>query len=121
MRPVAGAAPPAIAYCIGTVLHRRPSASFLTAATTSSSRGERPMAIQPVRQPGARYAFDRLENEMIARVGIEAADRRDRAVEAEIAVDLVGEDQQAVPVGEVEQRAPRRRSDRRRRSGCSDR
>ena len=58
-----------MAYCIGTVLHSRPSASFFTAATTSSRRGERPHAIQPVRQPGARYAFDRLENEMIGASG----------------------------------------------------
>src|SRR6476661_6835363 len=54
---------------MGTVLHRRPSDSFATAAVTSSSLGERPIPIQPVRQPGARYAFDMLENEMIAASG----------------------------------------------------
>ena len=91
----------AIAYCIGTVLQSRPSASFLIAATTSSSRGERPTAIQPVRQPGARYAFDRLENEMIGASGSSRPYGGDRAVEAEIAVHLVGEDQQPVLVGEV--------------------
>ena len=42
------------AYCIGTGLHSRPSASFLIAAITSSSRGLRPTASQPARQPGAR-------------------------------------------------------------------
>ena len=54
---------------MGTVLHNRPSASFFTAATTPSSRGVLPMAIQPVRHPGARYAFDRLENEMMGASG----------------------------------------------------
>src|SRR3954469_14808415 len=53
------------AYCIGTVLQRRPSASLRIALATSSSRGDRPIDSHPVRQPGARYAFDRLENEMI--------------------------------------------------------
>ena len=42
------------AYCIGPGLHSRPSASFLIAASTSSSRGVAPTASQPVRQPGAR-------------------------------------------------------------------
>ncbi len=59
----------ATAYCIGTVLQRRPSAIFLIAASALSRRGERPMPIQPVRHPGARYAFDRLENVMIAASG----------------------------------------------------
>ena len=80
-----------MAYCIGTVLHSRPSASLRTAATTSSKRGERPIAIQPVRQPGARYAFDRLENEMIGASGSRLPIGGDRTVVAEIAVDLVGE------------------------------
>ena len=58
---------------------------------------------------------------MIGASRIEAAERRDRAVVAEIAVDLVGEDRQAVPLGEIDQRAPRRASDRSRRSDCWDR
>ena len=49
---------------MGTVLHSRPSANFLSATTRSSMRGERPIASQPVRQPGATYPFDRLENEI---------------------------------------------------------
>src|SRR5215204_1820681 len=53
------------AYCIGPGLHRRPSASFLMAASAGSRRGDDPTAIQPARQPGARYAFDKLEYEMI--------------------------------------------------------
>src|SRR3954467_10922314 len=57
------------AYCIGTVLHNRPSASLRIAAATSSSRGERPIDNQPVRHPGARYAFDRLENEITGASG----------------------------------------------------
>src|SRR5438552_3315398 len=57
------------AYCMGTVLHSRPSASFPRAAVTSFNRGDRPTPIQPVRHPGARYALDRLENEMIAAPG----------------------------------------------------
>ncbi len=48
----------AIAYCIGPGLHSRPSASFLIAANAGSRRGVRPTAIQPPRQPGARYAFE---------------------------------------------------------------
>ena len=58
-----------MAYCIGTVLQRRPSASFRIAPATASIRGDRPTAIHPARQPGARYAFDRLENEMIGASG----------------------------------------------------
>ena len=42
------------AYCIGPGLHSRPSASFLMAASASSSRGVAPTAIHPARQPGAR-------------------------------------------------------------------
>ncbi len=42
------------AYCIGPGLHSRPSASFLMAASASSSRGVGATAIQPARQPGAR-------------------------------------------------------------------
>ncbi len=57
------------AYCIGTGLHNRPSASFLRAAITSSRRGLRPTASQPARQPGVRYPFDKLENEMIGASG----------------------------------------------------
>src|SRR6187431_3239920 len=53
------------AYCIGPGLHRRPSASFLIAASAGSSRGDDPTAIHPARHPGARYAFDKLEYEMI--------------------------------------------------------
>ena len=34
------------------------------AARTSVRRGLAPTAIQPARQPGARYAFDRLPNEI---------------------------------------------------------
>ena len=54
-------APRSTAYCIGPGLHSRPSASFLIAASAASRRGVAPTAIQPARQPGARYAFDRLE------------------------------------------------------------
>ena len=53
------------AYCIGPGLHSLPSASFLMAASAGSRRGVDPTAIQPARHPGARYAFDRLEYEMI--------------------------------------------------------
>src|SRR5215831_20301129 len=59
----------ATANCIGTLLHNRPSAIFLIAASAPSRRGVRPTPIQPVRQPGARYAFERLENVMIAASG----------------------------------------------------
>ena len=81
----------------------------------------RPTAIQPVRQPGARYAFDRLENEMIGASGSRLPIGATGPSIAEIAVHLVGEDRQPVPVGEVEQRAARRRRSTTRRSGCSDR
>ena len=53
--------------------------------------------------------------------GLCAGDRADRAVEREIGVDLVGEQRDAVPLGELDQRPPHRRADRRPRSGCSDR
>ncbi len=58
-----------MAYCIGPALQSRPSAIFLIAASTSSIRSEPPTTIQPVRQPGARYAFDSDEKDMIAASG----------------------------------------------------
>ena len=80
-----------------------------------------PTAIQPVRQPGARYAFDRLENEMIAASGSKTADRRHRAVVAEIAVNLVGQHRETVPLGEIDQLHVEPASDNWRRLDCSDR
>ena len=53
------------ACCIGPLLQSRPSASFLIAARTGSSRGLRPTTIQPDRHPGASQAFDSDEYEMI--------------------------------------------------------
>jgi hypothetical protein len=79
------------------------------AVATSSSRGDAPTAIQPVRQPGARYAFDKLENEMMAASRWKTADWRDRAVVAEIAVDLVGQHREAVPLRELDQLTANRR------------
>ena len=85
-----------IAYSIGPVAHSRPSASFFTAASTSSSRSVRPTAIQPARQPGARYAFDSEENVITGASGLCCGDRRHRTVEGEIGVDLVGEEREVV-------------------------
>ena len=68
MRAVAVSAA-AIAYSIGPVAQSRPSASFLIAASTSSMRGVRLTAIQPARQPGARYAFESDENVMTGASG----------------------------------------------------
>ena len=59
----------ATAYCIGTVPQSRASDILRIAASALSSRGVRPTAIQPVRHPGARYAFDRLEKVMMAASG----------------------------------------------------
>ena len=65
----------------------------------------RPTAIQPARQPGARYAFDSDENVMIGASGLSAAMRRHRAVETQVGIDLVGEQRKVVLVGEIDQRA----------------
>jgi len=54
---------------MGTLAHRRPSASFSTAASTPAIRGLVPTAIQPARQPGARYDFERLPNEITGASG----------------------------------------------------
>ena len=62
-----------MACSIGPVEQSRPSASFLTAPSRSSSRAVRPTAIHPARQPGARYAFDSDENEMIGASGYRLA------------------------------------------------
>jgi hypothetical protein len=62
-----------IAYSVGPFEQRRPSASFLMPASTWSRRSVRPTAIHPVRQPGARYAFDSDENEMIGASGCRLA------------------------------------------------
>ena len=105
------------------VTTRLPSASNDAAVTESESpaiqarrTAERHPAGAPAgREVGLRQARERDDR----RVGIELAVRLDRAVEAEIAVHLVGEDQQPVRVGEVEQRAARLGRSRRRRSGCS--
>ena len=59
----------ATGYCIGPGLQSRPSASFLMAASASSSRGVAETVSHPVRQPGARYALERLDNEMIGASG----------------------------------------------------
>ena len=94
---------------------------FLIAASASSRRGERPTPIQPVRQPGARYAFDRLENVMIGASGSRLPIGCDRAVVTEVAVDLVGQNRR--DRGARRNRAARAAwtSDTSRRSGCSDR
>ena len=109
------------AYCIGTVLHRRPSASFAIAATTSSSRGERPTA-HPAGAPAGREVRLRQAREGDdRRVGIEAADRRDRAVVAEIAVDLVGENRRGRAGRRCRAARAASPSNTTRRSDCSDR
>ena len=46
---------------------------------------------------------------MIGASGSQAADRRHRPVEREIAVDLVGEERDVVRVGDVDERAAHRR------------
>jgi hypothetical protein len=91
-----------MAYCIGPVLHKRPSASFLIAASTSSRRGVLPTTIHPARQPGARYAFERLENEMIGA----SRSRVPRSFVPEIAVHLVGEDHETVRIGKIDECPP---------------
>ena len=51
--------------------------------------------------------MDRLENADDGRVGIEAANRRDRSVVAQVAVDFVGDDREPVFVRHIEERAAR--------------
>ena len=102
VRAIAGRARRRAPYSIGPVLHSRPSASFLIPASTSSSRSVRPTAIQPVRQPGARYAFESDENEMTGASGFERRERRHGAVEREVRVDLVGEQREVVLVGDLD-------------------
>ncbi len=53
-------------------MHRRPSASRLTAVSTLSSRSPEPTAIHPVRHPGATYAFEADEKEMTGASGFRA-------------------------------------------------
>ena len=62
-------------------------------------------AIQPARQPGARYAFDSDENVMTGASGIAGGNRRHRAVEREVGVDLVGEQRKVVAIGQLDERA----------------
>ena len=96
----------ATAYCIGPGLQSRPSASFLTAASTASSRGvapdDHPAGAPSRREIRLRQARERNDR----RLGIE----RRRAAEPlpskpELRVDLVGEDREVVLLGELDQRA----------------
>ena len=83
---------------VGELLHRR----------RHPVQPRRAAACHPARAPAGREVGLRQARERDDwRVRIELAVGVDRAVEAEVAVHLVGQDQQPVLIGEVEQRAAR--------------
>ena len=82
---------------VGQLLHRRDD--IIQAGRAAARHPARAPAGREVRLREARERDDR-------RIRIEVAVGLDGAVEAEVAVDLVGEDEQAVLVGEVQQGAP---------------
>ena len=99
---------------IDRVLHRNraaePSIGQLLDRAEDRVEPRRAADHRPARAPSGReirLRQARKGNDW--RIGGEAADRRHRTIEPEVAVDLVRQDREAVLIREVDQRAPRGR------------